>query len=75
MEWQKLKGQEKKSRTPPSFRIEDHLEADIKIEEGFFLKTAWDVRALLSRRSDPTTKRQRQRLEKLEEEMRELAAR
>lgn len=33
-----LKAQGERSDVPPSFRLQDGLEADIKIEEGFFLE-------------------------------------
>jgi hypothetical protein len=37
LEWKKLQRQEEKgTRTPPSFCFQDGLEADMKIEEGFF---------------------------------------
>jgi len=36
VEWQKLQRQEEKRDLPPSFRLQDHLEADLKIEQGFF---------------------------------------
>jgi hypothetical protein len=73
LEWQKLRRQEEKGRrTPPSFRIQDRLEADIKIEEGVFWKTVSDVLLVLGEEDDETAKRQRARLGKLEQEMREL---
>jgi hypothetical protein len=45
LEWKKLKEQEERGRrTPPSFRLQDRLEADINIEEGFFWKTVFGER-------------------------------
>ena len=73
VEWQKLKKQEDKgNKTPPSFRFQDRLEADMKIEEGFFWKSVSDILLVLGERDDSTAKRQRERLLKLENEMREL---
>jgi len=73
LEWQKLRKQEEWGRrTPPSFRFQDRLEADMKIEEGFFWKTVSDILLLLGERNDETAKKQRERLVKLEEEMRKL---
>lgn len=76
LEWKKLQKQEDKGRrTPPSFRFQDRLEADMKIEEGFFLKTALDIRTVLGEKNDLVAKKWRKRLLKLEEEMRELTRR
>jgi len=73
LEWQKLKEQEEKGRrTPPSFRFQDRLDQDIKIEEGVFWKTVSDILLVLGQRNDTTAKKQRRRLVKLEKEMREL---
>ena len=75
LEWQKLKKQEEKGRRmSPSFRFQDRVEADIRIEEGFFWKTVFEIQDALGERGDSTAKRQRERLVKLEEEMRELTA-
>ncbi len=72
-EWQKLKKQEEKGRRmPPSFRFQDRLEADIRIEEGFFWKTVFEIQDALEERGDSTAKRQRERLVKIENEMRGL---
>ena len=72
LEWQKLRKQEERGRrTPPSFRFQDRLEADMKIEEGFFWKTVSDILLVLGERNDEIATNARQRLVKLEEEMRE----
>jgi len=73
LEWQKLQRQEERSDVPPSFRLQDRLEADIKIEEGAFWKTVFEIQDVLGKRDDATAKRHRQRMAKLEEEMRGLA--
>jgi hypothetical protein len=73
LEWQKLRKQEEKGRrTPPSFRFQDRLEADMKIEEGVFWKTVSDILLVLGERDDSTATKARQRMAKLENEMREL---
>ena len=73
LEWKKLKQQEEKGRrTPPSFRFQDRLEADMRIEEGVFWKTVSDILLVLGERNDETATKTRQRMAKLEEEMREL---
>lgn len=73
LEWKKLqKHEEKGRRTPPSFRFQDSLEADIKIEEGAFWKTVFEIQDAIGKRDDAAAKRQRERTAKLEEEMREL---
>lgn len=73
LEWQKLQSQEDRGRrTPPSFRFQDRLEADIKIEEGVFWKTVFEIQDVLGERDDATAKKQRRRMARLESEMREL---
>ena len=72
LEWRKLQKQEEKGRrTPPSFRFQDRLEADIKIEEGFFWKSVFEIHDVLGEGNDEVAEKQRERA-KLEEEMREL---
>ncbi len=76
LEWQKLQRQEEKGRrTPPSFRLQDRLEADIKIEEGVFWKTAFEIQDVLGKRDDATVRKARQQMAKLESEMREMTRR
>ena len=76
LEWQKLKKQEEKGRrTPPSFRFQDRLEADVKIEEGAFWKTVSDILFVLGERNDEAAKKARERMAKLESEMKELTRR
>jgi hypothetical protein len=72
LEWQKLKKQEERSDVPPSFRFQDRLEADIKIEEGVFWKTVSDMLLLMGDRDDEAATKSRQNMAKLESEMREL---
>ena len=73
IEWEKLREQEGKGkRTPRSFRFQDRLEAHMKIEEGFFWKTVFEIQDVLGENDDATVKRHRQRMAKLEEEMRGL---
>jgi hypothetical protein len=73
LEWKKLKGQEEKGRrTPPSFRLQDRLEADIKIEEGAFWKSVFEIQDVLGERDDATAEKHRQQMAKLEGEMRGL---
>jgi DNA-binding transcriptional MerR regulator len=74
LEWQKLQKQEERGRrTPPSFRFQDRFEADIKIEEGVFWKTVFEIQDVLGERDDEAAKKTRERVAKLEGEMRELA--
>jgi hypothetical protein len=72
LEWRKLKKQEGKSDVPPSFRFQDRLEQDIKIEEGAFWKTVFEIQDALGKRDDEAAKKARERMAKLESEMREL---
>ena len=73
LEWQKLQRQEEKGRrTPPSFRFQDRLEADIKIEEGVFWKTVSDMLLVMGERDDDAAGKARENMAKLEGEMREL---
>jgi len=75
LEWEKLKSQEERSDVPPSFRLQDRLEADMKIEEGVFWKSVFEIQDALGERKDPTAKKARERMARLESEMRELATR
>jgi DNA-binding transcriptional MerR regulator len=73
LEWEKLRKQEERGRrTPPSFRFQDRIEADIKIEEGAFWKTVSDMLLVMEERDDEAAKRARERMAKLEQEIREL---
>ena len=74
LEWQKLRKQEEKGRrTPPSFRLRDDTEREIKTEEGFFWWTAMNIKTLLVSRAGPVAGRQRKRVAKLEGEVWKLA--
>jgi len=75
LEWKKLKEEEKHNDMPPSFRFQDRLEADIKIEEGFFWKSVFEIQDVLGTRDDDAAKKARERMAKLEREMRELTRR
>jgi DNA-binding transcriptional MerR regulator len=76
LEWQKRQRQEGKGRrTPPSFRFQDGLEADIKLEEGVFWKSVFEIQDVLGERDDTAAKKARQQMARLEGEMRELTAR
>jgi len=74
LEWKKLKEQEERSDVPPSFRFQDRLEQDIKIEEGVFWKMVSDILLVLGERNDATATKARQQMARLEEEMREMTA-
>jgi hypothetical protein len=69
LEWKKLKEQEDRSDVPPSFRLQDHLESDIKLEEGAFWKTVFEIQDVLGERDDEAAKKARERMAKLEAEM------
>lgn len=76
LEWKKLQKQEEKGRrTPPSFRFQDRLEADINIEEGVFWKSVFEIQDVLGERDDATAKKARQQMARLESEMQELTRR
>jgi DNA-binding transcriptional MerR regulator len=75
LEWRKLQKQEERSDVPPSFRFQDSLEADINIEEGVFWKSVFEIQDVLGKRDDEAAKKARERMAKLEEEMRELRRR
>jgi DNA-binding transcriptional MerR regulator len=76
LKWQKRQRQEGKGRrTPPSFRFQDRLEADIKIEDGVFWKTAFEIQDVLGERNDEAAKKARERMARLESEMREMTRR
>ena len=76
LEWEKLKQQEEKGRrTPPWFRFQDRLEADMRIEEGVFWKSVSDILLVMGERDDEAATKARQRMAKLEQEMRELTRR
>jgi len=74
LEWKKLRKQEEKSDVPPSFQFQDRLEADIKIEEGVFWKTVFEIQDVLGEKDDATAKKARERMAKMESEMREMTA-
>lgn len=57
---------------PPSFRFQDRLEADIKIEEGVFWKTVSDILLIMGETDDEDPTKARQWMPKLESEIREL---
>jgi hypothetical protein len=75
LELKKLKRQEEGSDVPPSFRLQDRLEAGMKIEEGVFWKSVFEIQDVLRERDDAAAKKTRERMAKLEEEMRELTRR
>jgi hypothetical protein len=60
LQWQRLQRQEEKKDVPPSFRMQDRLEADIKIEEGLFWKTVSDILLVIGERDDATATKARQ---------------
>ena len=77
--WQELEETEKKPGQPPSFRIDSHVEEDLRNEHGFFVKMALDLAEFLNQKEPGTgdeEQRQRQRwkerLSRLEEEVRKL---
>ncbi len=45
--WRNLKVAEQRPHEPPSFRMYDPTETDIKVETGFFMKTTFDIRSVL----------------------------
>lgn len=75
LEWKKLREHEERSGVPPSFRLQDRLEADTKIEEGVFWKSVFEIQDVLGERDDATAKKARQQMARLESEMQELTRR
>jgi len=46
--WKELAEGEAKPGTPPSFRINHHIEEDVRHQCGFFLKTTMDLHEFLN---------------------------
>ncbi|MDP2897142.1 MAG: hypothetical protein Q8Q12_11410 [bacterium] len=72
LEWRKLREQEERSDVPPSFQFQDGLEADVKIEEGAFWKSVFEIQDVLGETNNEASEKWRKRLAGLEQEMREL---
>jgi len=77
--WQELEETEKKPGQPPSFRIDSHVEEDLRNEYGFFVKVALDLAEFLEQTRPETgaeeqrqRRRWKERLSRLEEEVRKL---
>jgi hypothetical protein len=77
--WQELERSESKPGQPPSFRIDNHVEEDLRNEYGFFVKMALDLAEFLERTGPGTGAedegqrlRWKERLSRLEEEVRKL---
>jgi hypothetical protein len=77
--WQELEETEKKPGQPPSFRIDSHVEEDLRNEYGFFVKMALDLAEFLEQTrpgagtvDEGQRRRWKERLSRLEEEVRKL---
>ncbi len=46
--WRNLQLAQQRPNVPPSFQIYDSTEGEIKLETGFFLKTAFDIRGVFN---------------------------
>ncbi len=75
-EWAKLQRQERKPHQPPSFRLDNHIEEDLKIEYSAFISIALDISDALNNPSlgIPEAKRRRwiNRLNQLEDSLRAI---
>ena len=76
LEWQKLKQSEIRPDQPPSFRLYDPTEAELKAEYAFFLSTFIQVRGILNRGSislpGPLRQTVQDRLARLDREVHQL---
>ena len=77
--WQDLKETERKPGQPPSFRIDSHVEEDLRNEYSFFVKMALDLAEFLEQTRPGTRtvdegqrRRWKERLSRLEEEVRKM---
>ena len=75
--WEELVHEETRRATPPSFRIDHHIEEDLRNQMGFFLKTAMDLHEVLNAESETSLSGEmrealKKRLRRLEEQFRKL---
>ena len=75
--WEELVQQEVRPDTPPSFRIDHHIDEDLRNQTGFFLKTAMDLHEVLNAESETSLSGEmrealKKRLRRLEEQFRKL---
>ena len=75
-EWTKLARQETKPGVPPSFRLNDHLTEDIRVQYSVFIATVMDIQDVLN---NPALgipaihqTRWRRRLQELQKQIQEL---
>lgn len=70
--WLELVQAERRPHQPPSFQINHNLESEIRNEHGYFIKTAMDIRDVLT--EIPKEKREalRRRLKRLETQLHRL---
>jgi hypothetical protein len=76
LEWQKLKQSEIRPDQPPSFRLYDPTEADLRNEYAFFLSTFIQMRAMLNEGSaslpEPLRQTIQDRLARLDQQVHQL---
>ena len=75
--WEELVREEARRGTPPSFRIDHHIDEDLRSQTGFFLKTAMDLHEVLNAESETSLSGEmrealKKRLQRLEEQFRRL---
>ena len=47
-EWAKLARQEENPQVPPSFRIDNHVDSDIRLQYAVFIATVMDIQDVLN---------------------------
>ena len=75
--WQELVEAEKRPGQPPSFSVDHHIDEELRLQYGFFVKTALDIHEFLNAKdvdvgSKAERERWRHRLSRLEEQCRKL---
>jgi len=75
--WEELVREEMRRGTPPSFRIDHHIDEDLRYQTGFFLKTATDLHEVLNTESETSSSEEtrealKEKLKRLEEQLRKL---
>jgi len=75
-EWAKLERQEAKPHVPPSFRVSNHVDRDIRVQYAAFVSTGMDIRQELGNPAIVISSQQRnrweRRLRELELELQQL---
>jgi hypothetical protein len=80
LEWAELAEAETRPGTPPSFRLDHHVQEDLVVQTGGFIKTAMDLAEVLSQPggqwgTEAERTRWKKKLFNLEEQFRKLRLR